>query len=117
YVVPYSGAGGKWQISSTGIAFGFNMLSNFAWLSNNELMYASGERRYAVTLAPRGEALEIGVPRAILGETPVAGPSVIGGGTEYSPSRRRSLAAPPIHGERPTPVFLVTNWAAGLLDR
>src|SRR5262249_11408867 len=78
-VVPNPGCGGKWQISPGGMAFGgFVALSNFAWLSNYELMFASGEKRYAMTLAPRGQALEIGVPRAILGETPVAGLPVTG---------------------------------------
>ncbi len=116
YVVPYPGSGGKWQISSGGMT-PFGGLSNFAWLSNNELTYPSGEKRYAVTLAPRGQALEIGVPRAILGEVPVAGIPVTGGGTEYLASMKRFLVAAPIHGGRSAPVFLVTNWAAGLLDR
>ncbi len=109
YVVPYPGPGGKWQISSGGIEGAFG---DYAWLSSSELAYRSEKNKwYAVTLTPRAQALEIGPPRAILGETPT------GNWADYSLAMKRFLVDVPIHEERSAPVFLVTNWAAGLQDR
>jgi Tol biopolymer transport system component len=113
YVVPYPGPGGKWQISSGGATFGRSV-----WLSSSELAYASPENKwYTVTLTPRGQALEIGAPRAILGEAPPPFATAIAIVADYSPGMKRFLIAAPIHGERSAPVFLVTNWAAGVQDR
>jgi dipeptidyl aminopeptidase/acylaminoacyl peptidase len=111
YVVPYPGPGGKWQISSGGVS-GQIVSTSLAWLGNGEVSYISGEKRYAVTLSPRGQALDIGAPRAILGDTPVAAMA-----SDYSLRMKRFLIAAPIRGARSAPVFLVTNWAAGLQDR
>src|SRR5262249_7324738 len=108
YVVPYPGPGGKWQISS-GVTTGSAALSNLAWLSGSEVSYASGEKRYAVTVSPRGQALEIGAPRAILGDAPVSWSAA-----DYSLRTKRFLITAPIRGGRSAPVVLVTNWAAGL---
>ncbi|HEY6049817.1 MAG TPA: hypothetical protein VIZ58_01110, partial [Thermoanaerobaculia bacterium] len=110
YVVPYPPAG-KWQISPGGVASSGGL--GFAWLSSSELAYRSLENKwYAVTLTSRGHALEIGSPRTILGEAPAAG-----GRADYSPAMKKFVIAAPIHGERSAPVFLVTNWAAGLQDK
>jgi Tol biopolymer transport system component len=110
YVVPYPGPGGKWQISSGGVGGTFGL--GYAWLSSSELAYRSPENKwYAVMLTPRAQALDIGPPRAILGETPT------GNWADYSIAMKRFLVDVPIHEERSAPVFLVTNWAAGLQDR
>lgn len=111
YVVPYPGPGGKWQISAGGATLWFSAISNVNWLSNSELAYAAGEKRYAVMLSPRGPVLDIGAPRAILPETPVVGRE------DYSLALRRFLVAAPIRGGSSVPIYLMTNWAAGLEGR
>jgi Tol biopolymer transport system component len=104
YIAPYPGPGGKWQVSSGGVNLAFT------WLSDSELAYVSADgKAYAVTLTSRGQALEIGAPRAILGEAPMKA-----NGADYSPSTRRFLVEVPIRGQRPESIFLVTNWASGL---
>ena len=111
YVVPYPGPGGKWQVSSGGAT------SNFAWLSVGELAYESGGKHYAVTLTPRGQSLEIGAPRAILGDTPSIGLQIATPAFEYAPAVKRFVFEAPTHKGGSTPVFLVTNWAGALADR
>jgi len=110
YVVPYPGPGGKWQISSGGVT------PNFAWFGIGELAYESGGKHYAVTLTPRGQSLEIGAPRAILGDTPSIATQVVPTFV-YAPAVKRVLFEAPTHKGGSPPVFLVTNWAAALADR
>jgi Tol biopolymer transport system component len=110
YVVPYPGPGGKWQISSGTPARGWNRC---AWLSSGDLAYAASEDKwYAVTLSPRGQALEINAPRPILG-----GASTAGMGVHYAPGMKRFLIAAPVHGERPAEVSLVADWSARIPER
>src|SRR5262249_30365222 len=90
YVVPYPGPGGKWQISSGGVT------PNFAGLGIGELAYESGGKHYAVTLMPRGQSLEIGAPRAILGDTPSVGTQIVPA-FEYAPAVKRVLFEAPTH--------------------
>ena len=81
-------------------------------MSNSEVAYRSPENKwYAVTLTPRAQALDIGPPRAILGETPT------GNWADYSPAMKRFLVDVSIHEERSAPISLVTNWAEGLQVR
>jgi serine/threonine protein kinase/Tol biopolymer transport system component len=111
YVVPYPGPGGKWQISTGGLSERI-ALSGLAWLSNSEVSYVSGDKRYAVTVSPRGQALDIGAPRPILGDITVAETV-----SDYSIGMKRFLIAAPIRGARSAPVYLVTNWTAGLREQ
>jgi len=98
YVAPFSGSGGKWQISDGG-AFG-------AFWSRNgtEIVYASNEVR-AVAVRTDGSSFEVG------GTTTLMPTQKASSGTMARDGSRFLLAIRP-EDERSLPVSLVVNWPA-----
>jgi Tol biopolymer transport system component len=109
YVTRYPEAGAKWQISSGGLISNVGS-GSFWWTSAGEIAYAGADRRaYAVAVKPEGTGLSIGAPRRFFGDTLF--PREARG---YASAARRLLVAVPAGLSKPTPLTVVTNWAAAL---
>jgi Tol biopolymer transport system component len=107
YVVPVSGGGGKWQISTDGGDDPF-------WTAGGkEIVYLAGDRMITAVPVSVGASFETGTPqplfRAELIESAFPG-------TRWSPTSdgQRFLLVMPVGGAVGTTFTVVTNWAEEL---
>jgi hypothetical protein len=80
------------------------------WIGPGEIAFIGPDRRVSILpVKPEGTGLSIGSPRRTFGETLFPSPIA-----DYCLALRRLLAAVPAGSSSPTPLTLVTNWAAAL---
>ncbi len=107
YVQPFPGGGGRWQVSTNG---GDQPL----WRSDGrELYFLGADRKLMAVEVKAGAVFEAGVPKALLDpHTPPNG--ITDFRNQYVPAAdgQRFLVMALVEEANPSPITVVTNWAA-----
>jgi hypothetical protein len=106
YVVPSSGAGGKWQVTSNGVVW-----ATWPWQSK-EIFFVQppDSKLFAVEVGFRDGNIEISSPRQLFGGKPLP----FGMALDVTADGKRILIAQPSGQSGTHPLTLVTNWTERL---
>jgi eukaryotic-like serine/threonine-protein kinase len=107
YLIPFPAGGGKWQVSQGG---GVQPI----WKPDGSGLFylAPGGKMMEVSIAEKGEAVEIGTPHELF-QTTIADAGAFGRAYSVMPDGKRFLVEKQERGAAP-PLTLVANWTAGL---
>jgi hypothetical protein len=104
YARPTHGPPGRWQLSSTGAAFGVGLRWN---PKGKEVFYVSADWKLMSVPVTGGVPFQAGVPKALFALPP---DSVF----DIAPDGQRFLTPAPVQGQGPavSPISVVLNWTA-----